>query len=98
MFFYSEKVLVKVLYVWDFINEVVDEDLCDLFQVVFGVMMVFYLNYFYELLLGFRVVVGKFDIEDVDVVQVMWDKLLEMYVDLLGVQGIKLGGQIVQVY
>ncbi|WP_197480532.1 hypothetical protein [Deinococcus radiodurans] len=38
----------------DFINEVADEDLRDLFQVAFGATMVSYSNYSYEPVIGFQ--------------------------------------------
>lgn len=96
--FYSERVLLKVLRVWDFINDVADGDLRDLFRVAFGATMVSYSNYSYEPSLGSRAAAGKPDIEDADVAQVMRDKLLEMHADLLGVQGIELRGQTAQVH
>ncbi|MEF2277748.1 site-specific DNA-methyltransferase [Deinococcus sp. YIM 134068] len=96
--FYSERVLVKVLRVWDFIYALGDEDLRDLFRVAFGATMVSYSNYSYEPSLGSRAAAGKPQIEDADVAQTMRDKLMEMHGDLVAAQGVPLDGQTAQVY
>jgi hypothetical protein len=80
--FYSEKVLKKVLKVWDYINSIEDQYVSDLFRIAFGATMVSYSNYSYEPSLGSRVAAGRPEIEDADVCQVMAEKLLEIYSDL----------------
>ncbi len=80
--FYSPKVLNKVLILHDFIDQLSDGLVKDLFRMAFGSTMVRYSNYSYEPSLGRRVAAGKEDIEDFPVEHTVMLKLNEMAQDI----------------
>lgn len=80
--FYSPSVLHKVLVVQDFINDIEDNRLRDLFRLAFAATMVHYSNYSYEPSLGRRASAGKEDIEDFPVTRSISNKLSEMAKDI----------------
>ncbi len=84
--FYSPKVLRKVLIVQDFISSIKDNNLRDLFRLVFASTMVRYSNYSYEPSLGRRVAAGKQVIEDFSVEREITKKLKEMSDDVAWLQ------------
>lgn len=84
--FYSPKVLRKVLIVQDFISNIEDANLRDLFKLVFASTMVRYSNYSYEPSLSRRVTAGKQEIEDFSVEQEIIKKLKEISDDVAWLQ------------
>lgn len=84
--FYSPVVLRKVLIVRDFISNVEDESLRDVFNLAFTSTMVRYSNYSYEPSLGRRVSAGKHEIEDFPVEQEIAKKLSEIAEDITWLQ------------
>ena len=80
--FYSPKVLHKVLGVQDFIANLEEGLLQDLFRVAFGATMITYSNYSYEPSLGRRSTAGKADIEDFPVGETIAQKLTDMAQDI----------------
>lgn len=84
--FYSAKVLVKVLILHDFIRQIEDDRMRDLFRLAFAATMVRYSNYSYEPSLGRRVSAGKPDIEDFLVGETIVEKLREMADDIAWLQ------------
>lgn len=80
--FYSPKVLRKVLIVQDFLDEIADRKIRDIFQLAFGATMVRYSNYSYEPSLGRRASSGKPDILDFEVGETIFLKLQEMAQDI----------------
>ncbi|HEY0545457.1 MAG TPA: hypothetical protein VGC91_08790 [Pyrinomonadaceae bacterium] len=84
--FYNPKVLHKVLIVQDFIKDIKDESLRDLFRLAFASTMVRYSNYSYEPSLGRRVAAGKQEIEDFPVEQEVSKKLKEISEDVAWLQ------------
>jgi DNA modification methylase len=80
--FYSPKILRKVLIVRDFIENLKDGDIKDLFRVAFASTMIVYSNYSYEPSLGQRKSAGKSEIEDYHVGELIADKLYEMAEDI----------------
>jgi len=80
--FYSQKVLQKVLTVQDFIASQKENELPDVFRLAFASTMVTYSNYSYEPSLTRRSVVGRDDIEDFPVGEVIISKLWEMAHDI----------------
>jgi DNA modification methylase len=84
--FYSPLVLRKVLTVLDFISQVEDGTLADVFRIAFAATMVSYSNYSYEPSLGTRVSSGKANIEDALVGETIQQKLLLMLADIEWVQ------------
>ena len=90
--FYSPKILNKVLSVQDFIVDLEDGLLQDLFRVAFGATMITYSNYSYEPSLGRRATAGKPDIEDFPVGEVIVQKLTDMAQDIEWMRG-KLNGE-----
>ncbi len=80
--FYSPSVLRKVLIAQDFINEIADSAIQDLFRLAFAATMVRYSNYSYEPSLGRRVSAGKEEIEDFPVGKTLLDKLCLMVEDV----------------
>ena len=85
--FYSPKVLHKVLGVQDFIADLEDGLLQDLFRVAFGATMITYSNYSYEPSLGRRSTAGKADIEDFPVGETIAQKLTDMAQDIEWMKG-----------
>ena len=84
--FYSPSVLWKVLIVQDFITQLENNSLRDLFRVAFASTMVAYSNYSYEPSLGRRATAGKEDIEDFPVGETIASKLRDMAQDIGWVQ------------
>jgi DNA modification methylase len=80
--FYSRKVLQKVLTVQDFITSQKENALLDVFRLAFASTMVTYSNYSYEPSLTRRAAVGRDDIEDFPVGEVIVAKLREMGHDI----------------
>jgi hypothetical protein len=80
--FYSPDVERKVLHTLDFIHDVADPQIQDLFRLAFGSVMVQFSNYSYEPSLTRRSVAGKLPVQDADVAGVMRRKLMEMHVDI----------------
>ena len=64
---FSPKVERKVLYALDFISQIEDSIIKDVFRLAFGSVMVSFSNYSYEPSLTRRAAVNKPDIEDADV-------------------------------
>ncbi len=81
--FYSPKVLHKVLLTQDFIGNIEDRAIRDLFRLAFASTMITYSNYSYEPSLGQRVSVGRSKIEDFSVEEEIARKLNEMAHDTL---------------
>lgn len=81
--FYSPEILKKVLIVLDFIDNIADELIRDLFRLAFASTMVTYSNYSYEPSLGRRTHAGKGTIDDCPVEQVIGKKLSEMVEDII---------------
>ena len=81
--FYSPKVLRKVLLAHDFIGQIEDQSIADLFRLAFASTMITYSNYSYEPSLGQRVSAGKSKIEDFPVEKEIARKLDEMASDTL---------------
>jgi DNA modification methylase len=91
--FYSPKVLRKVLIVQDYIDQIPDCGVCDLFKLAFAATMVSYSNYSYEPSLGRRVSAGKDEIHDFPVAETMMDKLQDMAEDIAWIQTRAKNGQ-----
>ncbi len=81
--FYSPKVLHKVLLTQDFIGQIENRAIADLFRLAFASTMITYSNYSYEPSLGQRVSAGKAKIEDFAVEKEIAQKLNEMACDTL---------------
>lgn len=84
--FYSPNVMRKVLIVQDFINNLSDALIRDLFRIAFASTMVTYSNYSYEPSLGRRKSAGKEDILDYGVGEEIAGKLRDMLQDIEWVQ------------
>ncbi len=84
--FYSPKVLHKVLLVHDFIAELEDEGIRDLFRLAFASTMVTYSNYSYEPSLGRKSAAGRPDVTDFPVAREIAGKLYEMVEDIRALQ------------
>lgn len=84
--FFSHSIEQQVLYVLDFIADISDEDVRDLFRVAFGSVMVSFSNYTYEPSLGTRPGAGKPLIENIDAIAILTDKLHQMIKDIEWVQ------------
>jgi DNA modification methylase len=80
--FYSPKVLKKVLIFHDYLALIETLDMRDLFKLAFASTMVTYSNYSYEPSLGRRVSVGKSEILDYPVGEVITKKLIEFSEDI----------------
>ena len=80
--FYGKKVLRKVLLLQDFIADIQDTKVKDLFRLAFASTMVTYSNYSYEPSLGRRVSAGKQEIEDFPVGKTIVRKLQDMAQDI----------------
>ena len=79
---FSPKVQRKVLFALDFISALDSEEMRDLFRIALGSTMVSFSNYSYEPSLTRRVAVGKSEIEDADVREVVSAKLSLMLDDI----------------
>lgn len=84
--FFSPAVERKVLHVLDFIAELKEDWLRDVFRVALGAVMVGFSNYSYEPSLGRRASAGKDDILDADVAGILASKLDQMLKDMAQVQ------------
>jgi DNA methylase len=84
---FSPKVEYKVLYALDFINNIEDSTLRDIFRLGLGSVMVSFSNYSYEPSLTRRAAVGKLDIKDANVGLSVSAKLHLMLEDIGWVQG-----------
>jgi len=91
--FYSPEVLRKVLIILDFIDTIEAHALRDLFRLAFASTMVRYSNYSYEPSLGRRTSVGKEEISDFPVGQMVLSKLMEMAEDIAWLQASLPNGQ-----
>ncbi len=80
--FYSPKVERKVLILFDFLPNIKNLEIRDLFRLAFGTVMVSFSNYSYEPSLGRRASSGKPDIEDADVGGVIEAKVRQMIDDI----------------
>lgn len=80
--FYSPDVLRKVLIFRDFMEDIENECIKDVFQVAFAATMVQYSNYSYEPSLGTRSAAGKNDIIDFPVLNAIAAKLNEIAGDI----------------
>jgi hypothetical protein len=95
--FYSERVLPKVLFTLDFIDDLADATLADLMRLAFASVMVSFSNYTYEPSLGSRPGAGKPLMENASVVAAVGRKLHAMLDDVawLHEQGATLGRSMV---
>ena len=84
--FYSPHVKTKVLSTLDFINQIENNIVRDLFRLAFSSTMVTYSNYSYEPSLGTRRGSGKEDILEYDVYGLIESKLKTMLDDIIYVQ------------
>ncbi len=84
--FFSKRVLMQVLWAWDYINALEDEGIQNLFKIAFGATMVSFSNYTYEPSLGSRPAAGKPLIEDANVATSLLNKLNEICEDLAGIE------------
>jgi len=80
---FSAKVERKVLFALDFIGALEDEEMRNLFRLALGSVMVSFSNYSYEPSLTRRVAVGKPEIDDAEVGEVVTTKLRLMLDDVL---------------
>jgi DNA modification methylase len=80
--FYSPKVERKVLIFFDYLPNIKDLEIRDLFRLSFGTVMVSFSNYSYEPSLGQRVSSGKPIIEDADVGDAIAGKVRHMMDDI----------------
>lgn len=80
--FYSPAVLRKVLIVQDFIEQLNDVQIQEIFRLAFASTMVQYSNYSYEPSLGTRSAAGKNDIEDFPVLDAITEKLDKIVLDV----------------
>ncbi len=81
--FFSPRVERQVLFALDFIDQIEDVRIRDLFLLAFGAVMVKFSNYSYEPSLSSREGCGKPNIEDADVGGVISEKLQEMEADII---------------
>ena len=79
--FYSPKVLRKVLLVQDFIANQRTRTVADVFRLAFAATMVDYSNYSYEPSLGRKSAVGRPEVEDFPVMEIIADKAALMAED-----------------
>ena len=80
--FYSPSVLRQVLLALDFVAEVADATVADLFRLAFASTMVEYSNYSYEPSLGRRAAVGRPEVLDHPVAETWIAKLSDMRSDI----------------
>ena len=80
--FFSPKVQRKVLIFFDFLNNINDRDIRDLFKLAFGSVMVSFSNYSYEPSLGRRSSAGRPDVIDADVEIIISEKIKSMINDI----------------
>jgi DNA modification methylase len=85
--FYSPAVLRKVLIVQDFIDQLNDVQIQEIFRLAFASTMVQYSNYSYEPSLGTRSAAGKNDIEDFPVLDAIAEKLDKIVLDVQWIVG-----------
>jgi hypothetical protein len=84
--FFSPPVEHQVLRAIDFINDINQPDIRDLFRVALGSVMVSFSNYSYEPSLGTRPGAGKPLVKDADVAAVLASKIRQMTADIHWVQ------------
>jgi DNA modification methylase len=80
--FFSPRVLRKVLIIIDFINNISDREIRDLFRLAFGTVMVSFSNYSYEPSLGRKSSAGRPDVIDADVDKIIGEKVKSMIEDI----------------
>lgn len=80
---FSPKVERKVLFVLDFLSTIDDSEIRDLFRLALGSVMVSFSNYSYEPSLTRRVAVGKPEIDDAEVGDIVGAKLRLMLDDIV---------------
>lgn len=80
--FYSPLIKRKILIFFDFLTNIKDLEIRDLFRLAFGTVMVSFSNYSYEPSLGRRVSSGKPDILDAEVHEIIADKISAMISDI----------------
>ena len=80
--FFSPRVRDQVFHALEFISEIENERIRDLFRVAFGSVMVSFSNYTYEPSLSTRAAAGKPFIDDADVAGTILEKLLQMQSDI----------------
>lgn len=80
--FYSQSVERRVLIFFDFLPNIKNLEVRDIFRLAFGTVMVSFSNYSYEPSLGRRASSGKPDIEDADVGGVIASKIGTMIDDI----------------
>jgi hypothetical protein len=80
--FFSTAIEKQVVYILDFINEIDEKELSDLFRVAFGSVMVSFSNYTYEPSLSTRPSAGKPLIVNEDVLEIVLKKLRQMVRDI----------------
>jgi DNA modification methylase len=85
--FFSPRVLHKVLVVRDFLPEIPDPALADLFRVALGATLVGFSNYSYEPSLGQRKSVGRAGVDDHPVGETLAARLAEMAEDVRALRG-----------
>lgn len=84
--FFSPAVERKVLLTLDFIRQIADLEIRNLFRIAVGSVMVSFSNYSYEPSLGTRAAAGKQPIEDADVAHIVLEKLRHMRADIQWIQ------------
>ena len=84
--FFSPKVEKQVLHALSSIKKIKSETIANLFRAAFGAIMVSISNYSYEPSLGSRPAAGKALIENADVKDVLFKKLLQMRADIVWLQ------------
>lgn len=84
--FFSPVVQQQVFFILDFINDIKDENIRDLFRVAFGSVMVSFSNYTYEPSLGTRPGAGKPLIVNENAIAILVNKLWQMFGDIEWIQ------------
>jgi DNA modification methylase len=80
--FYSPKVERKVLIFFDFLPNINNLEIRDLFKLAFGAVMVGFSNYSYEPSLGRKASSGRPDVLDAEVQEIIADKIKTMISDI----------------
>jgi DNA modification methylase len=80
--FFSHRIRSQVLHALDFIAQIEDAGIRDLFRIAFGAVMVSFSNYTYEPSLSSRPGAGKPLIDDSDVAAILLSKLQQMRADI----------------
>jgi DNA modification methylase len=80
--FFGTRVETQVLSYLDFVAEIQDNDIADVFRLALGTVMVKFSNYTYEPSLGTRPGAGKPLIDDADVRSIITSKLREIVADM----------------